>query len=82
MAADVWELLFSADEGSALAAVLWLGIGPGALAACLQTYGQKRMLPAQAQVIGFLNLRRCLYPDGPSMYGERHTHLSTAQDRV
>lgn len=34
-----------------LAVLLWVGLGPGALAAFLQATGQKSVPPAQAQVI-------------------------------
>ena len=33
-----------------VAALVWLGAGPGALSACLQVFGHKRLQAAQAQV--------------------------------
>ena len=40
------RLLQGLESGPAL---IWLGMGPGALATCLQAFGQKRLSPAQAQ---------------------------------
>lgn len=38
-------------DPTVLAVLLWVGLGPGALAAFLQAVGQKSVPPAQAQVI-------------------------------
>ncbi|GFH10478.1 EamA domain-containing protein, partial [Haematococcus lacustris] len=40
-----------AQSPVALLTVIWVGLGPGALAAFLQAVGQKNVPPAQAQVI-------------------------------
>lgn len=46
---DVLKLMQSLDASS-LSALIWLGVGPGALATCMQVFGQKRLPPDQAQV--------------------------------
>ncbi|KAJ9533472.1 hypothetical protein QJQ45_026533 [Haematococcus lacustris] len=55
-APDGWEselgmLNAMAQSPVALLTVIWVGLGPGALAAFLQAVGQKNVPPAQAQVI-------------------------------
>lgn len=45
----MYALLRGLDVTS-VSALIWLGVGPGALATCLQVFGQKHIPPAQAQV--------------------------------
>mmetsp|Transcript_6337 Transcript_6337/g.14015 ORF Transcript_6337/g.14015 Transcript_6337/m.14015 type:complete len:546 (-) Transcript_6337:335-1972(-) len=51
LAAQVRQVQALAADHTALALLLWCGLGPGALASLLQAHGQRRVLPAQAQVI-------------------------------
>ena len=50
----LWTEILALGQGPnglvVIAALVWLGAGPGALSACLQVYGQKRLQAAQAQV--------------------------------
>ncbi len=70
LASEAWSI---ACSPGALACIIWLGVGPGALAAFLQSSGQQHVPPAQAQVSFLLRQEGCSNaPSHPTPSSEAH----------